>query len=189
MIALLLRASAGAAALGAASLLLASPALAQQAGIEITVVDTDGAPVADAEVVIANPAIGLVCTVRTDARGTARVDGLITAGEYQVSYQSSMRLTHRTLVKPVPNENRLSHHSVVQEAALWNEWHRRCPSTLESKNGPTYFGCNKLVLGDRRFSFCLIAVKFGEDRNNVLRPPKPARLCDAFHIGLKTKIK
>ena len=71
--------------LGAAALFAANPALAQQAGIEIVVVDANGAPVADAEVVIANPAIGLYRTLRTDARGAARVDGLTTAGEYLVS--------------------------------------------------------------------------------------------------------
>jgi hypothetical protein len=66
-------------------LILPSAAFAQQAGIEIVVVDAQGAPVADAEVVIANPAIGLERTVRTDARGAARLDGLTTAGEYLVS--------------------------------------------------------------------------------------------------------
>jgi len=85
MIATLLRVGVGAAALGAGSLLLAPPVLAQQAGIAIAVVDENGAPVADAEVVIANPAIGLSRSVRTDARGTAQIDGLTTAGEYLVS--------------------------------------------------------------------------------------------------------
>jgi hypothetical protein len=81
----ILRASAAAAVLAAANIMAASPALAQQAGIEIVVVDAQGAPVADAEVVIANPAIGLERTVRTDVRGAARLDGLSTAGEYLVS--------------------------------------------------------------------------------------------------------
>ncbi|MEO0058160.1 MAG: hypothetical protein RIT17_1633, partial [Pseudomonadota bacterium] len=85
MIATILRASAATAALVTASLLAATPALAQQAGIAVVVVDAEGAPVADAEVVIANPAIGLERKVRTDARGAARVDGLTTAGEYLVS--------------------------------------------------------------------------------------------------------
>jgi hypothetical protein len=73
----------------AATFACAAPALAQQAGIEITVVDGSGAPVADAEVVIENSAIGFVRTVRTDARGTARLDGLTTAGEYLVSVPAS----------------------------------------------------------------------------------------------------
>lgn len=89
MIATLLRASAGAAALGVASLVLASPAHAQQAGIEITVVNNAGEPVTDSEVVIENAAIGLRRTVRTNARGQARVDGLTTAGEYLVSVPGS----------------------------------------------------------------------------------------------------
>lgn len=70
-------------------MLAASPALAQQAGIEIAVVDADGAPVADAEVTVTNPAIGLSRTLRTDARGTVRVDGLTTAGQYAVSVPAS----------------------------------------------------------------------------------------------------
>jgi hypothetical protein len=89
MILNILRASVGAAALGAGSLVLAPPAYAQQAGIEIAVVDAGGAPVADTEVVIENAAIGLARTVRTDARGQARVDGLTTAGEYLVSVPGS----------------------------------------------------------------------------------------------------
>ena len=81
----LLRTSAGGLALAASTIVCTAPALAQQAGIAIVLVDAEGAPVADAEVVIANPAIGLERTVRTDARGAARVDGLTTAGEYLVS--------------------------------------------------------------------------------------------------------
>jgi hypothetical protein len=91
MIATILRASAGATALGAASLLLAPPVLAQQAGIEIAVVDEAGSPVADAEVLIENPAIGLSRTLRTDARGRVQADGLITAGQYFVSVPASNR--------------------------------------------------------------------------------------------------
>ena len=66
-------------------MIAAPPALAQQAGITIAVVDAEGAPVPDAEVAIDNPAIGLSRTLRTDARGTVRIDGLTTAGEYRVS--------------------------------------------------------------------------------------------------------
>ncbi len=85
MLTSLLRTSAGGAALAAASVLLAPAALAQQAGIAITVVDETGAPVANAEVVIANPAIGFSRNLTTDARGAVRLDGVSTAGEYRVS--------------------------------------------------------------------------------------------------------
>lgn len=71
--------------MAAAMVIAAPPALAQQAGIIIAVVNADGAPVADTDVVIDNPAIGLSRTLRTDARGTVRIDGLTTAGEYRVS--------------------------------------------------------------------------------------------------------
>ena len=91
MIASMLRATVGVSALGAMSLVLAPPAIAQQAGIEIAVVDDTGAPVADAEVVIANPAIGLTRTLRTDARGRVQLDGLTTAGQYLVSVPASER--------------------------------------------------------------------------------------------------
>ncbi|WP_054118961.1 TonB-dependent receptor [Porphyrobacter sp. AAP60] len=87
----ILRTGAAATALAAAALVAATPAQAQQAGIEITVVDTAGAPVAGAEVTIANPAIGLSRTVRTNERGTVQVDGLTTAGEYLVSVPASDR--------------------------------------------------------------------------------------------------
>jgi len=75
----------------ASTFVFAAPALAQQAGIEIAVVDSSGTPVVDAEVVIENASIGLARTVRTDARGTARVDGLTTAGQYLVSVPASDR--------------------------------------------------------------------------------------------------
>ncbi len=85
MITGLLRTSVGGAALAAASVLIAPAALAQQAAIAIAVVDESGAPVPDAQVTIANPAIGFARTLTTDARGTVRIDGVSTAGEYQVS--------------------------------------------------------------------------------------------------------
>ncbi len=85
MITGLLRTSVGGAALAAASVLIAPAALAQQAAIAIAVVDESGAPVAGAQVTIANPAIGFTRTLTTDARGTVRIDGVSTAGEYQVS--------------------------------------------------------------------------------------------------------
>ncbi len=81
----MIRAAAGAAGLWALAAGMAAPAFAQQAGIAIAVVDDAGAPVADAEVVVTNPAIGLVRTLRTDARGQVRIEGLSTAGEYSVA--------------------------------------------------------------------------------------------------------
>ena len=85
MLTSLLRTGVGGAALVAASVVIAPAAHAQQAGIAITVVDENGAPVANAEVVVANPAFGFIRTLTTDARGAVRVDGASTAGEYQVS--------------------------------------------------------------------------------------------------------
>lgn len=112
------RASAGAAALAAASLLGtgATPALAQQAGIEIIVVDAAGNPVTDAEVEIANPAIGLTRRVRTDARGSARIDGLTTAGEYLVSVPGTER--HAALAaRPVELRANFARSVILQLAA------------------------------------------------------------------------
>lgn len=116
MIATLLRASAGATALGAASLLITSPALAQQAGIEIAIVDPAGEPVADSEVIIENPAIGFRRTVRTDARGQAQVDGLSTAGEYLVSVPGSDRYAPLT-ARAVELRANFSRSVVLQLAA------------------------------------------------------------------------
>ena len=64
----------------------ASPALAQQAGIQIAVVDAaTGEPVANAEVRIENAEIGFSRTIQSDERGLARVEGLTTAGTYRVT--------------------------------------------------------------------------------------------------------
>ena len=81
----LLRSSVGGAALAAVSMVVAPAAQAQQAGIAIIVVDPQGAPVSGAEVVVENAAIGLSRTLTTDARGTVRLDGVSTAGEYRVA--------------------------------------------------------------------------------------------------------
>ena len=81
----LLRTGAAGAALVAASMICAPAAHAQQAGIEVTVVDDTGAPVAGAEVLVENPAIGLARTLVTDARGAVRLDGVTTGGAYRVS--------------------------------------------------------------------------------------------------------
>ncbi|MFM9828564.1 MAG: TonB-dependent receptor domain-containing protein [Sphingomonas sp.] len=68
-----------------ASVLAAAPAHAQLAGLKITVVDeASGAPVADADVVVTNVAIGYERTLRSDAQGQLFVEGLSTAGTYSV---------------------------------------------------------------------------------------------------------
>ncbi|PAL19848.1 TonB-dependent siderophore receptor [Sphingopyxis sp. GW247-27LB] len=65
---------------------LAAPAQAQQAGIQIALVDavTDE-PAANVEVRIENEGIGFSRTVRSDEQGFVRVEGLITAGSYRVT--------------------------------------------------------------------------------------------------------
>lgn len=103
----------------AATFACAAPASAQQAGIEITVVDSGGAPVADTEVVIENSAIGFVRTVRTDARGTARIDGLTTAGEYLVSVPASDRYAGLT-AQPVELRANFARSVILQLAETDN---------------------------------------------------------------------
>lgn len=97
----------------------ASPALAQQAGIEITVVDNTGAPVPDTDVVIENPAIGLSRTVRTDAQGRAQVDGLSTAGQYLVSVPASAQY-QRLAARPVELRANFSRSVILQLAETGN---------------------------------------------------------------------
>ena len=64
----------------------ATPAVAQQAGLQISVVrNDDGEPVANAEVKIENRAIGYSRTARTDDFGRLRLDVLQTSGVYTVS--------------------------------------------------------------------------------------------------------
>lgn len=76
---------------------LSSPAQAQQAGIQIALVDAaTGEPAADVVVQIENPQIGLSRTARSDAQGFVRIEGLTTAGTYSVTtaatdrYEASM---------------------------------------------------------------------------------------------------
>lgn len=79
------RSGAAAAGFVAAAILAAAPAQAQLAGLKVTVVDgASGAPVADADVVVSNPAIGFERTVRTDSQGQLFLEGLSTAGTYAV---------------------------------------------------------------------------------------------------------
>ncbi len=65
---------------------LATPAQAQQAGIQIALVDaTTDQPAANVEVKIENEGIGFSRTVRSDEQGFVRVEGLTTAGSYRVT--------------------------------------------------------------------------------------------------------
>ncbi len=76
--------------LTACAISLSSPALAQQAGLQIAVVDADsGAPVADAVVMVSNPAIGLQRELRSNAQGMIRLEALSTSGAYIVSAPAS----------------------------------------------------------------------------------------------------
>lgn len=68
---------------------IATPAAAQQAGIQIIVVDAaSGAPLPGIAVTIANPATGLARTATSDAAGQVRIDGL-TTGSVRVSAAAS----------------------------------------------------------------------------------------------------
>ncbi len=70
----------------AVAISLAGPAYAQQAGLQINVVnDETGAPVANAEVTVENADIGLKRTARSDDFGQVRLEALITSGLYNVS--------------------------------------------------------------------------------------------------------
>lgn len=65
---------------------LATPAQAQQAGIQIALVDaTTNQPAANVEVRIENEGIGFSRTARSDEQGFVRVEGLTTAGSYRVT--------------------------------------------------------------------------------------------------------
>ncbi|MCY7279866.1 MAG: TonB-dependent receptor, partial [Sphingomonas bacterium] len=69
---------------------ISAPAVAQQAGIQIAVVrGDDGAPVADAAIVLENRELAIRRPVRTDAQGQARVEGLTTGGAYVVTFAGS----------------------------------------------------------------------------------------------------
>ena len=71
---------------------LAAPAHAQQAGIQIALVDAaSGEPVADVDVSIENAAIGYTRAARSDAQGFVRIEGLTTSGTYRVTTLSAGR--------------------------------------------------------------------------------------------------
>ena len=74
----------------AGAAMVAMPAQAQQAGIQISVVDAlSGAPAADVEVVIENPGTGFRRAARTDAQGLLRLEGLTTSGQFRISTAAS----------------------------------------------------------------------------------------------------
>jgi len=82
------------AALGCALTTLAvalpSPAYAQQAGLQIAVINAEtGEPLAGIEVVIENRAIGLLRVERSNAQGMVRLEALTTGGAYTVSTTGS----------------------------------------------------------------------------------------------------
>lgn len=84
------------AALGCAlvsiSAMIAPPAHAQQAGLQIAVIDAEtGEAVAGTQVVIENKAIGLRRVETTNAQGMVRLDALTTGGAYTVSTSGSDR--------------------------------------------------------------------------------------------------
>ena len=70
----------------AGSAVLAAPAQAQQAGIQIAVVDAvTGVPLAGVTVTITNPGTGFRRELTTDAQGLVRLDGLSTGGQFQIA--------------------------------------------------------------------------------------------------------
>ncbi|MBB3860024.1 outer membrane receptor protein involved in Fe transport [Novosphingobium hassiacum] len=74
----------------AMAVVLATPAMAQQAGLQVSVVDAaSGEPVAGAQVVFENAAIAVRRTVRSDAQGLARLQALGTGGAWVVSTAAS----------------------------------------------------------------------------------------------------
>lgn len=74
----------------AGAAMVTMPAQAQQAGIQISVVDAvSGAPAADVEVVIENPGTGFRRMARTDAQGLLRLEGLTTSGQFRISTAAS----------------------------------------------------------------------------------------------------
>lgn len=70
----------------AAIVAIAAPAQAQQAGISVAVVDAaSGEPLPGIEIRVSNERIGFERVIVSDAKGLARIQGLTTAGTYQVS--------------------------------------------------------------------------------------------------------
>jgi outer membrane receptor protein involved in Fe transport len=89
--------SLGSASVALAALALPSQVWAQQAGIQIAVVDaTSGAPLADVPVLIENEAIGYRREATSDAQGLVRIEGISTAGEYRISTVATERFEAAT---------------------------------------------------------------------------------------------
>ena len=75
-----------------AALSVAAPAQAQQAGLQIALVDAaTNQPAAAVEVRIENADIGFARTVQSDAQGFVRIEGLTTAGLYRVTALAGAR--------------------------------------------------------------------------------------------------
>lgn len=71
-------------------LVTAMPAMAQQAGIQVLVVDAaNGAPVADAEIMVRNRELAIERSARTDGRGQVRLEALSTGGSYTIAFGGS----------------------------------------------------------------------------------------------------
>lgn len=71
----------------------ASPALAQQAGLQVVVIRADsGAPLPDTDVVIVNDALGIARAARTDANGQIRLEALPTGGAWVVRHAATAEL-------------------------------------------------------------------------------------------------
>ncbi|QDX28290.1 TonB-dependent receptor [Sphingomonas suaedae] len=69
---------------------IGAPALAQQAGLQVAVVDADtGAPVTDADLTIRDDDRSILRRARTDARGQVRLEPLPTGGGYIVAFAGS----------------------------------------------------------------------------------------------------
>lgn len=82
--------------LAVALLAASSPAIAQQAGLQIALVDAEtGDPIANTEVTIENSEIGYSRSLRSDAKGLVKVEGLITAGRYRIFATSGGRSTDK----------------------------------------------------------------------------------------------
>lgn len=74
-----------ASAVSALAIGFAGSAHAQQAGLQIALVDGQtGAPAAGVDVSVDNPDIGFSRTLRSDDRGLVRLEGMTTAGRYRV---------------------------------------------------------------------------------------------------------
>ena len=73
------------AAVAALGFAIAAPAHAQQAGLQVALVEAaTGAPAIGVDVLVENDEIGFRRTLRSDERGMVRVEGVSTAGRYRI---------------------------------------------------------------------------------------------------------